>query len=214
MSRDGPATVEGADRRARRHQARRGEILAAAWELAHRDGVAAVSLRELAALVDLRQPSLYAYFASKNDLYDAMFAQGFQALIDERRALRLDPDPVTALRQGAHHFVEFCEADAARYQLLFQRSIPGFEPSPVSLALSVEALGFLQRWLADAGLDDPTALDLSRALLIGLAGEQIANDPGGDRWFRLLDDVIDVFLDVARRRAIAPKRRQRREGVQ
>ena len=213
MGRDGAAAVEGGDRRARRHQARRGEIVTAAWDLAHRDGIAAVSLRELAALVDLRQPSLYAYFASKNDLYDAMFAQGFQALIDERRALRLDRDPVTALRQGARHFIEFCEADPARYQLLFQRSIPGFEPSPASLALSAEALGFLERWLTAAGLEDPTALDLSRALLTGLAGEQIANDPGGDRWTRLLDDVIDVFIEVARRRGAAPRPSQRKRGA-
>lgn len=198
------------DRRAQRHEARRSAILTAAWQLAHRDGVAAISLRELAASVDLRQPSLYAYFASKGDLYDAMFAQGFQALIQERRALRLDADPVTALRQGARHFVDFCQADTARYQLLFQHSIPGFVPSPASLALSVEALGFLERWLADAGLDDPAALDLTRALLIGLAGEQIANDPGGDRWTRLLDDVVDVFLEVARRRppvVTRPKRK-------
>ena len=198
------------DRRAQRHEVRRSEILAAAWQLAHRDGVAAISLRELAAMVDLRQPSLYAYFESKSALYDAMFAQGFQALIDERRALKLDDDPVLALRQGARHFVDFCLADSARYQLLFQRSIPGFVPSPASLALSVEALGFLQRWLADAGLHGPVALDLSRALLTGLAGEQIANDPGGDRWVRHLDDLVDVFVAVASRHSPAPARPKRK----
>ena len=154
-------------------------------------------------MVGLRQPSLYAYFESKSALYDAMFAQGFQALIDERRALELDDDPVLALRQGARHFLDFCQEDGARYQLLFQRSIPGFVPSPTSLTLSVEALGFLQRWLADAGLQGAVALDVSRALLTGLAGEQIANDPGGDRWTRHLDDVIDVFVGVASRHPAA-----------
>jgi AcrR family transcriptional regulator len=187
------------ERRDRRRSAKRSQILATAWELARRDSPAAISLHELATLVDMRQPSLYAYFDSKHDLYDAMFAEGFRALIEERRALVPDPDPVLALRQGARHFVDFCLADPARYQLLFQRSIPGFVPSPASLALSVEALDYLRRWLAAVGLDDPVAVDLIRPLLVGLAGEQIANDPGGDRWVRHLDDVVEVFIGVMER---------------
>lgn len=206
---------ERVERRERRRQTKRNQILEAAWQLARRDGPAAISLHALADLVDLRQPSLYAYFPSKHALYDAMFAQGFEALVEERRQLELDPDPVTALRQGARHFIEFCVADPARYQLLFQRSIPGFEPSADSLDRSVDALGYLDRWLDDAGLGDPAATDLARALLIGLAGEQIANEPGGDRWTRLLDDVLDVFLEVMRRRltersARPPTRKGRR----
>ena len=31
-------------------------------------------------------------------------------------------------------FVEFCTSDPVRYQLLFQRTIPDFEPSPESYA--------------------------------------------------------------------------------
>ena len=69
------------DRRAAKREAKRAQILAAAWELAHRDGIGAISLRELAAMVDLRQPSLYAYFDSKDALYDAMFAEGNRALL-------------------------------------------------------------------------------------------------------------------------------------
>jgi AcrR family transcriptional regulator len=193
------AVEQRVERRERRRSAKRAQILAAAWELARRDGPGAISLHELAAMVDMRQPSLYAYFDSKQGLYDAMFAEGFRELIEERRALVLDPDPVVALRQGARHFVDFCLADPARYQLLFQRSIPGFVPSPASLELTVEALGYLARWLEAVGLGDPVALDLIRPLLVGLAGEQIANDPGGDRWVRHLDDVVEVFIGVMER---------------
>lgn len=192
---------ERRERRDRRREAKRGQILAAAWELARRDGPAAVSLHELAQRVDLRQPSLYAYFDAKHDLYDAMFASGFQALIDERASLELDADPQVALRQGARHFVEFCLADPARYQLLFQRSVPGFTPSAASLELSGHALAYLERWLAAAGVTDPAAVDLARALLAGLAGEQIANEPGGERWVRFVDDVVDVFVGVMGRQS-------------
>ena len=78
---DNLSVIDQADPRARRKEAKREEILAAAWTLAHRDGLGAISLRDLAAMVGLRQPSLYAYFDSKHALYDAMFEQGNRALL-------------------------------------------------------------------------------------------------------------------------------------
>ena len=53
------------------------------------------------------------------------------------------PRPATRSRTckaGMRFFVEFCTEDPARYQLLFQRTIPGFEPSPESFAISVDGL--------------------------------------------------------------------------
>jgi hypothetical protein len=29
----------------------------------------------------------------------------------------------------------------------------------------------------------------------GLSFQQIANEPGSDRWVRLVDDAVDMFLD-------------------
>ena len=185
--------------RERRRAARREEILAAAWELARRHGITGISLRELADQVDLRQPSLYSYFESKVALYDAMFAQGFQELVDQREQLALDSDPMVALRQGCRHFVQFCVEDPVRYQLLFQHSIPGFSPSGSSMEISSRALAFLERWLADAGVDDPAGLDMTRAILLGVSGEQIANEPGGQRWTRFTDDLVDAVVELVRR---------------
>lgn len=186
--------------RERRRHARREQILEAAWHLARRDGIAGISLRELADRVDLRQPSLYSYFPSKADLYDAMFAQGFQDLVDEREQLVLDPDPLVALRQGCRHFIEFCTSDPSRYQLLFQHSIPQFVPSDASMQISSRALRFLAEWLKAAGVTDPVGVDLMRAMLLGLAGEQIANEPGGSRWVSFTDDMVEVVVEVVRRR--------------
>jgi hypothetical protein len=30
--------------------------------------------------------------------------------------------------------------------------------------------------------------------MTGLVDQQISNDPGGDRWIRLIDDVVAMFL--------------------
>ena len=69
-----------------------------------------------------------------------------------------------------------------RYQLLFLRTIPGFEPSPESYAVAVAALQRMHDDLVALGVDDPQAGDLATALFTGLVSQQIANEPGGSRW--------------------------------
>lgn len=186
------------DRRAARHEATRREILDAAWALVREQGLAALSLRDLARRVGMRAPSLYSYFDSKHAIYDAMFADGYeQALAALPAGAGEDPtgDPRTAFRERARRFVEFCTGDPARTQLLFQRTIPDFEPSAESYALAVEFLERTHRWFARHGIDDPRAPDLWTALVSGLVSQQLANDPGGDRWVRLVDRACDMFLD-------------------
>lgn len=182
----------------RRRARTRAEIVEAAWALCREEGLAALSLRELAQRVGLRAPSLYSYFASKDAIYDAMFAEGQRdllALLPE-----IGPDqPVTRarLREATRTWFTFCTSDPVRYQLLFQRTIPGFEPSPESYALAVAVLMRLGQALAGVGVTDPRHLDLWTAVMTGLTDQQISNDPGGDRWAGLLDEAVDLLLDHA-----------------
>jgi hypothetical protein len=48
---------------------------------------------------------------------------------------------------------------------------------------------------AAAGITDSAAFDLGTALVGGLAAQQTSNEPGGDRWVRLIDDAVDMFFD-------------------
>jgi len=116
-------------------------IVACAWTLAREHGIAGVSLHALAREVGIRQPSLYEYFDSKNALYDAMFADGNQRLVERLDAVTFSREPRDALKQFLAAFTTFAGEDPARYQLLFQRPIPGFTPSPESYALAEEVLG-------------------------------------------------------------------------
>jgi hypothetical protein len=59
-------------------------------------------------------------------------------------------------------FVEFCAADFARYQPLFQRTIPGFEPSPASFKISEDNLAELGELLARCGVTEPEMLGHER----------------------------------------------------
>jgi AcrR family transcriptional regulator len=191
--------VTALDRRTARHAATRDEILDAAWTLARERGLAAWALRDVADIVGMRPPSLYVYFDSKNAVYDAMFAQGYTDLLalteqtyQDARAGRIATADV--LHAVATLFFRFCVEDPARLQLLFLRTIPGFEPSESAYRLSQEALGRMAAVMAAAGLSAPEHVDLWTALLSGLATQQVSNDPGGDRWGRLLDRAVDMFI--------------------
>jgi len=197
------ATTEAdqVDRRGRRREAKQARILAEAWVLARRDGLAAISLRDLADRVDLRQPSLYAYFDSKLGLYDLMFADGNHQLLEWVMSHPLSDDPRIALVEFVQELVRFSSDDVVRHQLLFQRTIPRFEPSPTSFALALEFYELARQRLALAGVSDPGDVDVFSALVNGLAHQQVANDPGGDRWVLLAERAVDMFLaDVDRRR--------------
>lgn len=198
------------DRRAERHASTRAEILEAAWEQVQVSGLAALSLRDLARTIGLQPPSLYSYFDTKNAIYDAMYAQGAQQFVDEQRSLMPMPDvPLQGLKAVVHFFVGFCAADLARYQLLFQRTIPGFEPSPESFKISEDNLAELGELLTRCGVSDPEALDLFTALGTGLADQQVSNDPGGDRWIRLIDDAVEMFYEHITKKAKRPAKGRR-----
>jgi AcrR family transcriptional regulator len=183
------------DRRQERREAKRAAIIEEAWRLAARDGLAAISLRDLADAVGLRQPSLYVYFESKLDLYDAMFADGYRQLLALVVGRRYGDDPRRALTRLVADCVQFSSTDPVRHQLLFQRTIPGFEPSEESFALAEEFYAIARRLWTAAGVRTRAEGDMFTALVAGLGHQQIANDPGGTRWVRVAGRTVDIFLD-------------------
>lgn len=169
-------------------------ILDAAWALSRGRGLTGWTLRDLGAEVGMRAPSLYVYAESKNALFDLMFADGYRQLAERIAATERPDDPTALLETAARLYVTFAAEEPVRFQLLFQFTAPGFEPSPASMELAGQALGDLVEVLAAAGVDDPAEVDLWTAVLTGLASQQVANDPGGDRWLRLVDTAVGRLL--------------------
>jgi len=182
---------------ARRDDTRRA-ILQAAWDLAGEHGLAGLSLRDLAARVGMRAPSLYSYFPSKAAILDAMFAAGYRDLDDELRTQLATVDPSAAhaerLAHGMRCWLAFCQANPARYQLMFTLALPGWQPSPDAYAASLASLARVRDELSAMDITGDAHLDLLTALMSGLAVQQMANDPDGDRWTRRVDDVVEMFL--------------------
>jgi AcrR family transcriptional regulator len=181
------------DRRHARHQATKREILDAAWQMVRVDGVNGFSLRALARVMEMEPQSLYTYFASKNAVYDQLFADGNRELLTRLNQIEVGNDPHGALHAIAHLFVTFAAEDPARHELLFLRTIPDFEPSPESYAIAVDVFSQGRAILAGVGLHQDADFDLWTALVSGLSSQQLANDPGGDRYIKLIDSAVAMF---------------------
>ncbi len=185
------------DRQAERRAATRREIVEAAWEVAREQGLAQLTLRGVADRVGMKAPSLYSHVDSKNAIYDAMYAEAWVACHEEMTALeaRCPPDLRGTLQLYARAFFDFSVTDLARFQLMNQRTIPGFEPSAEAYQPAVRVLSGLHDRMALHGITAQEDIDLYVALVGGLADAQLANDPGGDRWSRLLGRAVDMYLD-------------------
>ena len=184
------------DRIARRRQATRNEILDAAWAVVGESGWSGLTQRAVAERVGMRAPSLYGHFDSKLSIVDAMFGQAWADWDITAAALEVDlpQGSRAALLTAGTTWLEAMAADPERNALMNQRPIPGFTPSAESYAFAVHAIERLHRLLDRLGITDPDAADLWTGILAGLAGQQNANDPGGDRWRRLLPRAVDMFL--------------------
>jgi AcrR family transcriptional regulator len=185
-----------------RREATRREILDAAWEVAREQGLSQITLRDVATRVGMQAPSLYSHFASKNAIYDAMFAQAWTdchetvLAAEERHAAQGGARNARAtLRLNARTFFDFAVSDLARHQLMNQRTIPGFEPTADAYAPAVAVLEALKKRLRAIGVKRQQDVDLYVALVGGLVDGQLANDPGGTRWARLVDRAVDMFAN-------------------
>ena len=185
--------------RARRRQATIEEVLEAARDIARVHGLASISMRELGSRVGLHASSLYQYFPSKDAIYDALFAQGHRELQAWMAGFDRSGKPVDLLKRGSRRFTEFCLADAVRYQLLFQRTIPGFVPSQASMELAWQSYSDLVGALAAAGVTDQSDIDLWTSIQMGITSQQWANDPGGHRFVDHIESAVDMFIAHVKR---------------
>ncbi len=181
-----------------RRAAAERKILDAAWTLMAGEGVAALSVREVARSVGLRQQSLTHYFPTKQALLDALFADGFADLRRVLDQVPVNEDPVEAVAAVAEAVVDHCARHPARYHLMLQRTVPGFAPSARSHSVALGVLGVLVERLAAAGVTEASDVALVRGLISGLAAEQIANEPDGRSYVGQAARGVRVLLAALR----------------
>ena len=63
--------------------------------------------------------------------------------------------------------------------------------------LAGEALGRAVTLLNEAGVARQGDIDCIVAMVAGLTEAQLSNDPGGNRWSRHLNRLVDLYVDDA-----------------
>lgn len=200
---DNATKIQEISPRERRRERTRAEIIMEAWKLAEESGIAGLSFREVARAVGMQAPSLYTYFDSKDALFDAMFAEGYVQLgeaVADWVAEAEGQEPIEAIGSVVAKWIRFCQASLARYQIMFTRALPSWQPSEEAYAVSVREYERMTVSLADIGIVGQDNLDLYTALASGLAAQQMANDPIGDRWVQLSIPAARMLIDDINRR--------------
>lgn len=178
------------------------------------EGVAALSLSEVARRMGLRPPSLYQYFPSRMAIYDALFERGMRHVLEvvEPYRARLADDPITAITDAQDAMFAWVLANPVLAQLLYWRPVPGFEPSARAFEPALRQVEFAREALraaVDAGQLAPAAASedgvaLYTVLISGVISQQLSNEPaarpGRGRFMRLTPTALDMFF-----RYYAPK---------
>lgn len=193
-------------RREQRHEEMREMILEVAREMMSAEGAGALSWNEIARRVGLKPPSLYVYFDDKMAIYDALFRHGYEqygAVMAE--VVESKPPGWEALRAAVEAHFQFCLENRDLFQIMFERPIPGFEPSAESLRVSFGELEKGKRHFAqmiaveeiEPHLSTERAFDLWIATTHGITAQHLANQPdlplGEGRFGSLIPAAMDLF---------------------
>ena len=198
------------DRRHRRREETIEEVVDVAVELMGEQGAAGLSLGEVARRMGVRTPSLYGYFASKNALYDAVFARGWRLLLQFMEPFGVPPLadeelPGFVLRFG-QGFVRWAVEHPAYSQLLFWRPVPGYQPSAEAYVPAVELFDrgseifvmLRERGLFGAEVDTDEAFRVWTMVTSGVISQQLSNAPhepfDGGTFTSGLSQIVAMFL--------------------
>jgi AcrR family transcriptional regulator len=96
-------------------------IVAEARTTVARDGLAALSLRRLAAKLGVTAPALYLHFDSKDALLAAIGEVEFTKLLDDLEHAAADgAGPIETIKAQARAYVHYAVANPAFFEILFE----------------------------------------------------------------------------------------------
>ncbi len=179
-------------------------ILEMARAIMREQGVAALSMQDLARRMDLRAPSLYYYFDSKMEVYDALFQLGFRLYRGYlERAYQGIDSWQEYVRASFESYLAFAQQNPELYQLCFERPVPGFVPSADSMQISRDLLEQsyqrAQAWkeTVKTDLSARQMVDLIIAVMHGLTAMHMSNEPelpaGQGRFGSLIPAALALF---------------------
>jgi AcrR family transcriptional regulator len=131
------------------HDELRSRLLDVAVNLLETDGPDSLTMRRIAAEAGCTTTVIYTMFGNREGLAEALYLEGFERF---RRFLEAVPprrNPLEHLHALGPAYRQACLAEPGYYSLMFERAIPGFEPSERARTLARAALNILDRVIAD-----------------------------------------------------------------
>ncbi|MGI8827414.1 MAG: TetR/AcrR family transcriptional regulator [Chloroflexota bacterium] len=194
------------ERRQRNRQEMLDAILLHARQIMREQGVAALSLRELARRLRFTVQALYKYYPSKAALYDALFREGIRIASAQWNAAMASSDSFwEKIEAGIEGMMRFAHEYPELNELTFSRPVPGFVPSEDSMQESRRMLEGFDLIIENAAHQGELRSDVSRtevrnlylAMLDGLTRQHVANEPetpiGSGRYGSLIPAAIALF---------------------
>lgn len=139
----------------------RRQILDKASALLEAEGTGALTMRRIAGEVGASTTVLYTMFGGKSGIAEALWREGFARLyraLDEATGA----DPLSRLAAMGHAYRDNALANRSYYAVMFQRPIPGFEPSDGAYQEALRTLEVLAAGVSDciaAGVFQPADPD-------------------------------------------------------
>ncbi|MEU8364180.1 TetR/AcrR family transcriptional regulator [Nonomuraea sp. NPDC048882] len=172
----------------------RAGLLAAAFEIARRDGADAVTTRAVCTAAGVQAPSLYHHFGDRAGLIRAVVDAAFEEYFHRKDAAAPDDgDPRARVAAGWDAHIAFARAYPGLYPAMYPASGP--PPSQFERSGALLRAGFDELERAGAlrpGITAALATSALRAALRGVALKIAGDpgDPGNDRTSAVVRDAL------------------------
>jgi AcrR family transcriptional regulator len=123
-------------------------VLDVASRLLEAEGPDALTMRRIAGEVGCSTSVLYTMFGGKSGVAEGLWLEGFERLRQALERVEGD-DPLGRLAELGRAYRANALANRAYYAVMFQRPIPGFQPSVQAYAESLQPLRILVDAVAD-----------------------------------------------------------------
>jgi AcrR family transcriptional regulator len=192
------------------HGALRDALIEEAQLLLAEQGLAAVSLRELARRVGVSHSAPERHFPNRQALLDALAARGFVLLGQAiRQAIAMDGDRQDRFTAAAKAYVGFALDNPALLELMFASKA---DQENEAIATAAEDVFALTAEVMGESPEDATAMTASplrlvvAATLQGIANLAAAGRIQRDEIDRVIDLAVSVFIPViAHRQPLADR---------
>lgn len=115
-----PTTPDlAAQRKLRKVQARRAQIISTARRIAEQEGWPSVTVRRLSDEISYSQPVLYSHFESREAILAAVAIEGFREIGVALEKARTRAKPGKAIDAVAAAYLHFAESSPAMYEVMF-----------------------------------------------------------------------------------------------